>query len=133
MDMKETIRKILSEDFDWANDVRSDLPDESILETQIPVTLSLADYLRSQYGYDYLNIILDDDRIIDITIDGYDINYKVYKSWKDLTDTEGLGDYESYEEYISGMSLTPIKDTEMMDIIKKTFPFKLKGVFENSL
>jgi hypothetical protein len=152
--MKETIRKILSEDFDWANDVKSDLPDKRILTKKIPVTLSLRDYLNTQvvitngyteYSYDYVDVILNDGRVIELTMEGdYDVKYNTYNSLWELVEEQGISNpweevnkpidfnQEVLETYLREFDMVEVRP-EVAEILKKVIPLGIKGIYVGSL
>jgi hypothetical protein len=152
--MKETIRKILSEDFDWANDVKSDLPDKRILTKKIPVTLSLRDYLNTQFvitngytefSYDYVDVILNDGRVIELTMEGdYDVKYNTYNSLWELVEEQGISNpweevikpidfnQEVLETYLREFDMVEVIP-EVAEILKKVIPLGIKGIYVGSL
>ena len=149
MNMKETIRKILSEEgMDWTSDVKASLPDDRMLKKKFMVEMSLQDYLVSMYGYDFIDVILTDGRVIEFTIDGHDVKYVVYNSLTELVDEQGLSwrtgedevltndNFESFEKmvnnYLEEFTMSPVPKA-IEDIMKKVIPLDIHGAYTGSL
>lgn len=122
---------------DWTNDISAAVPDSSVLDEKFPVVISVRDFLITKYGYDYINIILTSGKVIEITIDSYDVGYVVYDSLRHLVNAAGLslsqteGDITP-ETYIAEFDLKPVpKDVE--DILKKIIPLDVVGMYHGSL
>lgn len=145
--MKNFIKKILREDFDWASGVNHKLPDSSILDKKIPVTISLRDYLNTKYGYNFIDIVLEDNRVIELTIEGdYDVKYDTYNNIIELVKTQGIQTFWNtdeedepteitqydFERYLRTYGMEEV-DKEVDEIIRKTIPLDIKGIYVGSL
>lgn len=147
--MRETIRKILSEEgMDWTSDVKASLPDDRVLKKVIKVELPFQDFLTSMYNYDFIDVILVDGRVIEITVDSYDVKYNRYNSLTDLVETDGLswvdangvyltrGDFNTFDEmvmsYVNEFSMDVVPKS-IEGVIKKVIPLEIYGVYRGSL
>lgn len=143
--MKNFIKKILREDFDWAGGVKFKLPDSSILDTKVPVTISIRDYLNVKYGYNFIDIIFNDGRVIELTIEGdWDVSYKTYDSLWDLVTSQSIanpwseeGEPKEFnqavlEEFLREYDMGEV-DSEVDEILRRVLPNDIKGIYVGSL
>jgi hypothetical protein len=143
--MRNTIKKILKEDMDWIGGVQTALPNNKILDELVPVTISLREYLNTQYGYNFIDIILKDDRVIELTMEGdYDVRYDTYSNVVEIVKTQGISNpwqeegipteidqsvIESYLREFSMEEVTPKVD----EVLRKLIPLDIKGIYVGSL
>jgi len=149
--IEQEVMKTISENLDWVSDVKSDLPDNRILNKKFMVEMSLKNYLTLMYGYDFINVILTDGRVIEITIDGYNLTYSTYDSLTQLVEDQNLSsavigwDYEknvldstknSFDEvvksYLEEFSMVTIPKV-LDDMIRKVIPLDIYGIYTASL
>ena len=143
--MKNLIKKILREDFDWTSGVKFKLPDSSILDTKVPVTISIRDYLNVKYGYNFIDIIFNDGRVIELTIEGnFDVSYKTYDSLWDLVTSQSItnpwfeeGEPKEFnqavlEEFLREYDMEEV-DSEVDEILRRVLPNDIKGIYLGSL
>ncbi len=143
--MKETIRKILSEDLDWTNEIKSDLPDSRILGRKIPVTISLREYLITQYSYDFVDVVFEDGRVIELTMEGdSDVKYQPYNNLWELVEDQGIANpweeigppnefnQSVLETYLGEYNMVEVRP-EVAEVIKKAIPLDIKGIYTGSL
>ena len=139
------IKKIIKEEMDWVGDVQSALPDNRFLNKPVPVTITVREYLNTQYSYDFIDIILEDGRVIELTMEGdYDVKYKTYNSLWHLVETQGLSNpwieegtptefnQGVLEEYLSEFSMTEVS-SQVDEVLRKMLPLDIKGIYEGSL
>jgi len=145
--MKDLIKKIIKEDFEWTSGVKASLPDSSILDKKIPVTISLRDYLNTQYGYNFIDIILKDNRVIELTMEGdYDVKYETFDNIVELVKSQGIQTFwnpdeenepteitqSDYENYLRTYGMEEV-DGEVNEVIRKLIPLDIKGIYVGSL
>jgi hypothetical protein len=138
------IKKIIQEEMDWAKDVKSALPNNSFLDDKIPVTLTVRDYLVTEFSYDFIDIILEDGRVIELTMEGdYDVKYQTYGSLYELVEGQGLsnpwaeiGEQEfsqsTMEDYLREFSMTEVEG-QVSEVLRKVLPLDIKGIYRGSL
>lgn len=139
------IKKIIKEEMDWVSDVQSALPDHRFLDKPVPVTITVRDYLNTQYGYDFIDIILEDGRVIELTMEGdYDVKYQTYNSLWHLVESQSLSNpwieegiptefnQGVMEDYLREFSMEEVKP-EVAEVLKKMLPLDIKGIYEGSL
>jgi hypothetical protein len=143
--MKNLIKKILKEDFDWASGVKFKLPDFDILDTRVPVTIPIRDYLILKYGYNFIDIIFNDGRVIELTIEGnFDVKYETYDSLWDLVTSQSIvnpwseeGEPKEFnqvvlEEFLREYDMEEV-DSEVDEILRRVLPNDIKGIYVGSL
>jgi len=145
--MKDLIKKIIKEDFEWTSGVKASLPDSSILDKKIPVTIPLRDYLNTQYGYNFIDIILKDNRVIELTMEGdYDVKYETFDNIVELVKSQGIQTFwnpdeenepteitqSDYENYLRTYGMEEV-DGEVNEVIRKLIPLDIKGIYVGSL
>tara|TARA_Y100000389_G_scaffold205001_1_gene261841 strand:+ start:3708 stop:4136 length:429 start_codon:yes stop_codon:yes gene_type:complete len=142
--MKNFIKKILREDFDWVDNVNPSLPDSSILDKKIPVTISLRDYLNTKYGYNFIDIVLEDNRVIELTLEGdYDVKYDTYNNIIELVKTQRIQTFWNndepteitqydFESYLREYDMVEV-DKEVDETLRKLIPLDIKGIYVGSL
>ena len=143
--MKNLIKKILREDFDWTSGVKFKLPDSSILDTKVPVTISIRDYLNVKYGYNFIDIIFNDGRVIELTIEGnFDVKYEIYNSLWDLVTSQSItnpwseeGEPKEFnqavlEEFLREYDMEEV-DSEVDEMLRRVLPNDIKGIYVGSL
>jgi len=139
------IKKIIKEEMDWVSDVQSALPDHRFLDKPVPVTLTVRDYLNTQYSYGFIDIILNDGRVIELTMEGdWDVKYQTYDSLWHLVESQGLSkpwieegtptefNLGVMEDYLREFSMEEVKP-EVAEVLKKMLPLDIKGIYEGSL
>jgi hypothetical protein len=139
------IKKIIKEEMDWVSDVQSALPDHRFLDKPVPVTLTVRDYLNTQYSYGFIDIILNDGRVIELTMEGdWDVKYQTYDSLWHLVESQGLSNpwieegtptefnQGVMEDYLREFSMEEVKP-EVAEVLKKMLPLDIKGIYEGSL
>lgn len=145
--MKDLIKKIIKEDFEWASGVKASLPDSSILDKKIPVTISLRDYLNTQYSYNFIDIILKDDRVIELTLEGdYDVRYETFDNIVELVKSQGIQTFwnpdeenepteitqSDYENFFRTYDMGEVGE-EVDEVLRKLIPLDIKGIYVGSL
>jgi hypothetical protein len=135
----------LNEGMDWIKGVATAIPDNSFLNKPVPVTLTVRDYLNSQYSYDFIDIIFNDGRVIELTMEGdWDVKYATYDSLWDLVETQGLSNpwvvegtptefnQGVMEDYLREFSMEEVRP-EVIEVLKKVIPLDIKGIYTGSL
>ena len=132
------LKRIIKEEMDWINDVQMALPDSSFLKKPVTTPITLEEFLISQYGYDFINIVFKDGRVIELTMEGdYEVKYNVYKSLEHLVNTEGLSLSNvsfTLEEYLEEYGMNPVPK-QVYNAIISVIPLKreIEGIWEGSL
>jgi len=133
-----SLKRIIKEEMDWINDVQMALPYRSFLKKPVTTPITLEEFLISQYGYDFINIVFKDGRVIELTMEGdYEVKYNVYKSLEHLVNTEGLSLSNvsfTLEEYLEEYSMNPVPK-QVYNAIISVIPLKreIEGIWEGSL
>jgi hypothetical protein len=145
--MKDLIKKIIKEDFEWTSGVKASLPDSSILDKKIPVTIPLREYLNTQYSYNFIDVILKDGRVIELTLEGdYDVKYETFDNIVELVKSQGIQTFwnpdednepteitqSDYENYLRTYGMEEV-DGEVNEVIRKLIPLDIKGIYVGSL
>jgi membrane protease subunit (stomatin/prohibitin family) len=143
--MNMNIRKIILEEMDWVGDVPSALPDNRFLNKPVPFTITVRDYLNSQYSYDFIDIILEDGRVIELTMEGdWDVKYQTYPSLWELVETQGLSNpwivvgrpiefnQGVMEDYLREFNMEEVRP-EVAEVLRKVLPLDIKGIYTGSL
>ena len=139
------LKKIIKEELDWVGDVEAALPSSSILEETVPVVLTLRDYLNTQYSYNFIDIILEDGRMIELQMEGdYDVKYHTYKSPQDAVYSQGLSNPWSedgpptefnqavMEDYLREFNMEEVSQ-EVDSVLRKLIPLDIKGIYVGNL
>ena len=59
VDAREFVNNMnpIKEDFDWTSGVKFKLPDFNVLDTKVPVTMPIRDYLNVKYSYNFIDFL----------------------------------------------------------------------------
>ena len=136
MNMKETIRKILSEDMDWTKDIKSHIPNDSeIFGATMMVEMSLYNYLPIEYGYNWLTVAIADGRIIEFIIEGsHDIKIERSENVKEVDERYNSTGVETLEDYISEYDLDRIRENSITyRLITNAIPNEIIGIWVGDL
>jgi hypothetical protein len=137
------IKKIIKEEMDWVDDIRSSLPDSSFLNEEIPVVITVRDFLNTEYLYNFITIIFEDGRVIDLTLDG-DVKYDSYDSLLDLVESQGVANpwsegtwpkvfsQDVVEEYITEFYMKEVPH-KVGEVLRKVLPLDIVGIYVGNL
>lgn len=126
------IRNIIKEEMDWISDIEAAIPDKNVLNQIVTVDISVYDYLNAKYNYNFINIILTNNKIIEIQMDGSEVIYSIHDSIYDLVHDQGLvndiNENVSLDEYLREFNLRPVSK-EVEGVIKKIIPLDMVGIY----
>ena len=140
------LKKIIKEEMDWVSDVESSLPDSSFLSKPVPVTITLRDYLNTEYSYNFIDIILENGNVIELTMEGdWDVKYNTYNSPWELVKTQSLSDpwaseevpteftQDVMEEYLREFNMEEV-NSQVDKVLRKMLPLlDIKGIYVGDL
>jgi hypothetical protein len=147
VDAREFVNNMnpIKEDFDWASGVKFKLPDFDILDTKVPVTMTIHDYLNVKYRYNFIDIIFNDGRVIELTIEGdFNVRYEIYDSLWDLVTSQSItnpwseeGEPKEFnqavlEEFLREYGMEEV-DSEVDEILRRVLPNDIKGIYVGTL
>ena len=137
------IKRIIKEEMDWVDDIGPSLPNSNFLHKKVPVTISINDFLVSQYGYNVINIILEDGSVLELQMTGdYDIEYSGYGSISELLYKQGLRLVEPeptefnqvvMEEYLREYDMKEVPP-QVDKVLRESLPLlDIKGIYVGDL
>lgn len=96
---------------DWVNDVPTALPTMKQIKEK---TVTLPHTLEQVFGdlmYNWITVIFDDGRVVELTTEGYDTKYNTYKNWEEFDD--GTGNViNSLQDYLNEYDMVePLSET----------------------
>ena len=136
MIMKETIRKILSEDMDWTKDIKSHIPkDSEIFGATMKVEMSLYDYLPIEYGYNWITVAIADGRIIEFIIEGsHNVKIERSENVKEVDERYNSTGVKTLEEYVNEYDLDVIRENSITHrLITNAIPNEIIGIWVGDL
>lgn len=139
------LRKIIKEEMDWIEGIESALPDKNILEETVPVVVTLREFLNTQYSYNFIDIILEDGRMIELQMEGdYDVTYYTYKSPQEAVYSQGLSNpwvedgpptefnQAVMEDYLREFNMEEVSQ-QVDSVLRKLIPLDIKGIYVGDL
>jgi hypothetical protein len=132
--MRDVIRKILSEgDMEWAKSVPTAFPSNSdILGQSVQMEVYFNDYLRWNYDYSFVTLFFEDtESVVEFVME----NDTVIKKYNNISEIDGeeITTMEEYVDHHGQDELVKRYDRKLFEFISKSFPFKLKGVYQGYL
>tara|TARA_R110000868_G_C10672822_1_gene746779 strand:- start:334 stop:723 length:390 start_codon:yes stop_codon:yes gene_type:complete len=123
-----SIKRIIKEEMDWAKDVPTAFPKANdVYSHKISMDVTFFDYLKWNYDYTFVTVFFEDTPNVvefvmenDVMMNKYD-NIEVIDD-SDITTMEGYMDEHGQDELVEKY------DLRLWEFLRKSFPFKIKGV-----
>jgi hypothetical protein len=128
--MKDIIRKVLKEDLDWAKDVPTAFPSNNdISNGKITIDVDLWDYMKWNYDYSFVTIFFEDtDKVVEFSVEG-ETDVRNYEN-VGVIDNEGIQHMKDYAQHHAQDELLEKWDGNLWDLIRKVYPWKIKGIYQ---
>jgi len=125
--VKETIRKILSEDMEWTKSIPTAFPKQvDIYTTTIPMDITLWEYFKWNHDYSFITVFFEDtEKVVEFIMEDNTV-VKLNNNISEIGD-EGIMDMETYVTH-HGEDI--LGDKMVFNYVRKIFPWKIKGIYQ---
>tara|TARA_R110000751_G_scaffold73888_4_gene149545 strand:- start:370 stop:759 length:390 start_codon:yes stop_codon:yes gene_type:complete len=128
-----SIKRIIKEEMDWAKDVPTAFPKANdVYSHKISMDVTFFDYLKWNYDYTFVTVFfVDTPNVVEFVMEN-DVMMNKYDNIEVIDNSDST----TMEEYMiehGQDELVEKYDLRLWEFLRKSFPFKIKGVSQGYL